>query len=484
MRIKFLSVLVSFLAISFAMSSCLDNDNTIEYGTDPTIHSFSINDINTDKFVEKGNYNGTEDTTIVITLTGSKYSFTIDQLNYGSFEYDDEGEVKTGIYTGTIFNNDSLPVGTDIKKVVVNMSVNGYVTYYRKDIQGKDSLCLWSNTDSLDFTNPVYLFARAQDPLLYSSPKIYKAQINVHQQYPDSLEWKLMPASDFAVTGAQKAVLFNNNIFVYSAGAAYEGALTENGQVTWQKLTLTDLPAQVPSSLVSLGGSLYATINGSNNYYTSNDGIEWKEQTLPEGNIKTFLGGFGEQLFAVVENNNELHSYIMDITSKTWTSKESLPNEFPTTGVASVTYPLKHNPSIEKMVILSNDKEANNENAVCWALLSNNEKWTQYSPESGSSYNCPRMDNLAFIHYNNELYAFGGKGDDAFKAFYTSKNEGVTWQKVTNNISIPEAFQKKNKDNDFSYVVDNQDFIWIMWSNSGEVWRGRINKLGWGVNKM
>lgn len=473
MRIKFLSVIVSFLTISFAMSSCLDNDNTIEYGTDPTIHSFSINDIETKKVIENGNYNGTEDTTIVIKLTGSDYPFTIDQLSAGSFTYNDGSESKTINYTGKIFNNDSLPVGTDVRKVVANIGINGYITYNRKNISGTDSLCLWNSGDSLDFTNPIYFSVYAQDPELSTSPKIYQAQINVHQQYPDSLEWELMPESNFSITGEQKAVLFQNNIFVYSANAAYKGALTENGSVTWEELTLSIMP----TSLAVLDNQLYATVKGSNEYYVSNNGIDWNKHPFTEGTLKTLLGTSGSQLFAAVEKDSKTYSYRMTNAGK-WEQKEELPKSFPLTGVSSVSYTLKHNSNIEKTVILSNDINANNENAVCWALLSNNEIWTQYSPNSENSYNCPRLDNLAFIHYDNELYAFGGKGDNAFKAFYISKDEGITWKEATNNISIPASFREKNKNNDFSYVVDNNKFIWIMWSNSGEVWRGRINKLG------
>lgn len=475
MRIKFLSVIVSFLAISFAMSSCLDNDNTIEYGTDPTIQSFSINDINTDSIIKNGNYNGTEDTTIVIKLTGSDYPFTIDQLASGSYKYDN-GE-KDGIYTGMIFNKDSLPVGTNIKKVVVNMSLNGYILYYPKDINGKDSLSMWNSTDSLDFSSPVYFSVYAQDPALQNSPKIYQVKINVHQQYPDSLEWKQMPESNFEVTGAQKAVLFNNNIFVYSANAAYQGNITSEKQITWDELTLSGFPAQVPTSLVVFNDNLYATINGSSEYYVSNNGKEWSKHSFTEGTIETLLGVSKNQLLAVAEKDGNKYSYIMSATGE-WKQKEELPKDFPTTGVASVSYPLKHNSTIEKTIILSNDPLADNDNAVCWGLLSNNEKWTQYSPNSESSYKCPRLDNLALIYYNNELYAFGGKGDNAFKAFYTSKDEGITWKEAISNISIPASFKEKNKNNDFSYIVDKDNFIWIMWSNSGEVWRGRINKLG------
>lgn len=74
MRIKFLSVIVSFLivSVSFAVTSCLDSDNDYEYSSDATIHAFAID-----------------------TIHGKDYTFTIDQLNR------------------LIYNRDSLPMDAD-----------------------------------------------------------------------------------------------------------------------------------------------------------------------------------------------------------------------------------------------------------------------------------------------------------------------------------------------------------------------------------
>ena len=72
MRIKFLSVIVSFLLVSFAMSSCLGEDDPIEYSPNALLQAFELDKV-----------------------LGVNYQFTIDQL------------------TGEIYNQDSLPVGSD-----------------------------------------------------------------------------------------------------------------------------------------------------------------------------------------------------------------------------------------------------------------------------------------------------------------------------------------------------------------------------------
>ena len=88
MRIKFLSVILSFLLMSIAISSCLDSDENYEYSSDATIHDFGIDSIT------KGVY----------------YKFTIDQLKR------------------EIYNVDSLPMGADsiLKRILIDtLTVTG-----------------------------------------------------------------------------------------------------------------------------------------------------------------------------------------------------------------------------------------------------------------------------------------------------------------------------------------------------------------------
>ena len=112
--------------------------------------------------------------------------------------------------------------------------------------------------------------------------------------------------------------------------------------------------------------------------------------------------------------------------------------------------------------------------------------WGNYPPEKDNLDFCPKLENIAMIHYNNQLYAFGGPGKKngsnlaPFSAFYESVNNGITWQQVKRYVFFPEEFSNlyKQADGNYSYVIDKNNYLWIMWSKSGQVWRGRINKLG------
>ena len=96
MRIKFLSFIASFFMVSFVITSCLDDDNNIEYSPDATIHAFEL------------------DTTGL-----GKYKFTIDQLK------------------SEIYNEDSLPVHADtiIDKILITKltTASGVVTMKNLD---------------------------------------------------------------------------------------------------------------------------------------------------------------------------------------------------------------------------------------------------------------------------------------------------------------------------------------------------------------
>ncbi|WP_373749549.1 DUF6242 domain-containing protein, partial [Bacteroides heparinolyticus] len=148
MRIKFLSVIVSFLVVSVALSSCLKSEENYELSSDATIHAFGID-----------------------TIHGKNYDFTIDQLNR------------------VIYNRDSLPVGSDtiIDRILIKtMDVTGWVTY------GSPVDTLFVTTDSINLkpamNNSIGMKfkVRAADGV---TMREYTLKVNVHLQNPDSLAW-------------------------------------------------------------------------------------------------------------------------------------------------------------------------------------------------------------------------------------------------------------------------------------------------------
>src|SRR5574344_689164 len=103
---KILLFIVGIFAISLVFTSCLnDDDTTTTYSSDAAITAFSISSLETE-FTTR-TYDDSDDSTYTVTLTGSDYTFVIDQAN------------------NLIYNPDSLTYGTNVSKVVTSVTNGG-----------------------------------------------------------------------------------------------------------------------------------------------------------------------------------------------------------------------------------------------------------------------------------------------------------------------------------------------------------------------
>lgn len=452
---KTLYAIISFLAVPFLFSSCLDDDNTTyEYSSDALISAFSINDL--EREVPSKTSKG-EDTTLIVTVLGSKYSFIIDQTE------------------NRIYNSDSLPVGTNVSKVSLNLSIIGYSVTYEKN--QKDTL--WTSTDSLDFSKPVNFKVYAYD----GTTRSYKAQINVHKQEPDSLEWKQLEGTNFSVAASdrQKAVFFQDRIYVFTENGN-QVQVTSTGMTdgkNWTTLQSIGIDGADYSSVIAFNNQLY--ILAQNKLYVSSDGTIWNEagadrsfsQLFAASSVPTSPHIYGISNQKIVESENAL----------AWTEQGDATEYFPTLNVSYSACKLATNSTIERLIVVGERNVASDTTAVVWSKLSTESSWTRYNQSADNIYGCPKLKELAVIHYDDKLYAFGGEKDftttlpvKAFGVLYESVDHGITWKERKKMVMLPEEFIGRT--NHFSYVVDSDNYIWIMWSGRSDVWKGKINRLG------
>lgn len=116
MKIKFLPILlVSLLVTMSAMTSCLDNDiEQVTYSSETSITSFSLGTLHVKRV---GKDSKGEDSTYTDTISMANYPFTINQA------------------MRTIENKDSLPVGTDISRVLTKSQLTLITFCMVKSIQ-------------------------------------------------------------------------------------------------------------------------------------------------------------------------------------------------------------------------------------------------------------------------------------------------------------------------------------------------------------
>ncbi|MBQ2858162.1 MAG: hypothetical protein IJE78_13790 [Bacteroidaceae bacterium] len=456
MKLKVLNIIICLLIVACNITSCLDSDRIeYEFSSNSSITAFSI----TDSIVTyyPAVVNG-KDTTLSTAVVGTNYSFTINQNE------------------GLIYNPDSLPVGTDISKVVVNITADTKGIYI---VAEKDSL--WEETDSLNFEKPVQFKVLAENGAF---GRIYTAQINVHKQDPDKLGWQKLESNFASNIEKQKAVYLNNYIYVFAiqeGQAVVTKTSTANGSI-WSEPIRIDTPSEADiTSAMAWGNQLYILAN--HELYTSQDGFVWNkiETTTNIQQLIANVSSDNTQRMIGVDTDNH---YIASQDGSNWEQHGEMPTGFPTNNLSYVSYALETNKDIHRIIVMGDNESASDSTVVVWTQLDSEDYWTDLI-SSENSHACPKLENMSMIRYNNQLYVFGGSGQNnesikPFSTMYVSKDNGIAWQTAPEKIAFPEEFQAKYEESDGNYscIVDENQSIWMMWSQSGEVWKGRINRLG------
>ena len=446
MKLKVLNIIFSLFLAVCTITSCMDlSGEEYEYSSNASITGFAI----TDSIVT---VIGTDTTTVL----GVYYPFIINQNE------------------GRIYNADSLPVNTDISKVVVNITAD---TYYIYVVAAQDSL--WESTDTLDFRRPIEFKVLAETGVF---GRTYKAQINVHQQDPDSLVWRKMTSEFASNIQAQKAVCTNSHIYIFAeqeSQIAMTSSKTSDGK-NWTQLATINIPVKADyTSVMTWNNTLY--ILADNQLYTSVNGLDWTKVDTEQ----TF-----SKLLANSENNNKLigidteNHYISSKDGIVWEQYDLLPVEFPIGNYTFANYPLGTNPNIDRIVLLGKNEASTDTTTIVWSQLGSENEWTPLTYDN-NNHGCPKLENATIIRYNNKLYTFGGSGEyngniSPFNNFFESRDNGISWRTVTKKVMFPKEFTHlyNEANGNYSCVIDNKQYIWIIWSQTGEVWRGRINKMG------
>lgn len=491
MRIKFLSFIASFFMVSFVITSCLDDDNNIEYSPDATIHAFALD-----------------------TAGLRSYKFTIDQLSR------------------EIYNEDSLPVHADtiIDKILIKTltTASGVVTM--KDKNGNDSVI--NINDSIDLRKPLTIKVWSTEALAGISPnqtKEYTIKVNVHDYDPDSLKWNYVGEYLNTITEAQKTIKFANEYLTYSVQGSELKVYTSNNLSNWSSGgTVTGL-SKLPNSIIPLTNTILATVD--NKVYSSTDGKTWAISDKFSGNVTTLVSRLpmndaetDSKITYIKEENQQRYLYsILEsrLAGSAGSIEEKLgeaESNFPVNNISYTTFKKgkqyqnivvgKHDPAIN---ITVNNKEI--PVTVAWGY--DGTTWAEVGTTSTVGY-CPEFKNPTIIYYNELLYI----GGDEFESIYVSGSEGFAWNKANKKFSFPKhdwsesvltvstkekpEFRGRTK---YSVIQDTKnEYIYFLfgketnvtfkeevkkkeetrateikdrgpYSHDSEIWRGRLNQL-------
>lgn len=453
---KIFSLCLIALATMMFLASCLESDGAFSevYSPYAVLRSVSIGDIDTKYIVKDKDGN---DSTVVKTVNGEQYPFTINQE------------------TCEAYNVDSLPVGTDITKVVTNMSCDGVAYLYVDSLQSYELLVA---TDSFDYTTPLKVLIASTDG---TYAREYKISINVHTVDPNQLCWSKVSENPASSSTAVRMSLKDRKLFLFGCdadGAFFLSTSTASSAVSWESRSVTGLP-QFPNmnSLVQYAGKFYIAADGK--IYSSSDGEAW-ENVPCEANVKTLFAASDKDNVIWAVTNDSL-AVANDVASG-FTAVQPLSDKFPLYDLSTVILPLRTNLNINRYLLVGCPQQGQYSQPQLWSKLSNEKKWVNYAPSSYNTKLCPSLESLVVLPYDDKLYAIGGKGTvagekvDALSAMYVSNDNGLTWLAADeDNLSLPSELA--GVDAPFAAFVDDNGNIWLaVCGEKGAIWRGRLNK--------
>lgn len=444
-------------------ASCLkDNDDDVVYYDDTAITAFSL---------------GTLKYTVQTTTSSGKDSSIVSQLDCSSFKFYIDQQRKL------IYNPDSLPVGIDITKVLASItSKNAGTVVYQKATS--DTLYYFSSSDSIDFSQPLKFRVYNTMGTFYRE---YTIKVNVHREVADSFAWRQVTTSN-AIAGLQamKSVAMGGHIFVFGLqqGRTVGYRTDETDGMTWKQLS-QEFSAEAYKSAVAFGGQLFVLSEGT--AYSSTDGETWTA-IQPSSSLRQLTGASNTHLYAISATGSIMSS----TDAASWTDEGMLNDAsyLPVTDISFVTRPLTTNSNSNQLLIIGNrDTTAypNDAYAMVWGKIEENEEgsenqsWTLFSISDDNAYATPRLQNLQTVAYDNGIVAIGGRGEGTlttspFSKVYKSTDNALTWHEY-GELALPETFN--SSETSFALVKDSRNYLWIFCGQSGQVWRGRINRLGW-----
>lgn len=461
--------IVLLLASAVLCTSCLNSDNEYVYDDDAAITAFTLGNIN--QTFSCKTKDGLRDSSYVKSVDFSSVKMTIDHLG------------------GRIFNADSLPLGCDITKVLATASTRNSGMVGIKNVDS-DTTRVFSSTDSIDYT-------KERELIVYSnstrSSHRYKVTLNVHKEDGDKFVWTKLSNNTAevgisALKGMRMVALPNNQLVLAGTDGAITRLYTSADGSNWNQTTPAALDANAYQNLMTDGEEALFISGGY--LYTTTDGKSW---TWTATTQKQLVAATTHHLFAYDAEGALNHS---TDNGSTWTKEDIDADDaayLPRQNVSSAALALTTNSDSYRIIMQgSRDVTAHSTDTanVVWAKVidpnDNTQPWIcYYGADSQAKYRLPRLAHLQMANSALGLVAFGGKGlgackKEAHKMFWNSTDKGLTWQEDT-VVTVPTDFA--SSDDALAFTIDANNYVWLVCGNSAQVWRGRLNKLGWATRQ-
>jgi len=283
-----------------------------------------------------------------------------------------------------------------------------------------------------------------------------------------------------------KAFNLNQRMFLFGTdGNTTELSLSQESNGADWVVSNAELAADAWMNVAVSGNTLYVK-NGSTLMKTT-DGSSWTLLSSTVG-ISKLVGATTARLYGISAEGMLVASEDEGVT---WAA-ETLDSDVSMLPTRSINYSCNAVTTNEKTdrIILVGTRDItaypNDTTAVVWGKVDEyaeraiSHAWTYYTPDMQNHLMLPRLSNLSAISYAGGILAIGGNGEGActakgYQRFYQSTDGGITW---LNNKYYPMP-AGLNVGTSAALATDSQKNIWIFCGGSGQIWRGRQNKMGW-----
>lgn len=351
---------------------------------------------------------------------------------------------------GVIFNADSLPLGTNVEKIVPLITFPSTVETAEIIMTGgnlrEGTVNYKTNaTDTIDFSGSVVLRLTADGGNL---SRDYDIRINVHKAVADSLMWDKVAYSKLpsrlSNPTAQKTAQLNSTI--YTLLQENDGTYTMASTADISKNEWTKTPVALPftpavESMAASSEALYI-LDVDGNLMQSSDGLHWSDTGTDWHHI---LGGFGNAILGIA--GNDAAGYSHDIFPRPEGYAPSpLEENFPTDATSSLLE-FSSRWADDPFVFFTGGRRGDRTLAATWAFDGHN--WSEISnnplPPLADALLIPyfvyRKTSASWIQTEySVVICTGGEMQDGSlsRKVYLSYDNGVNWTEADTLMQLPD----------------------------------------------
>ncbi len=408
---KIIPLFISLLALVGTFVSCNSTSEPMVYSSSTAVTSFKIQENNK-----------------VLVRLDSVY-FSIDLMG------------------ARIFNADSMPMGTDVRKLILKIgypSISSAKLYITDSKYTNDTIIDYSTSynDSIDCSGKLQLMITSENG---EESRVYDIMVNVHQQEPDSLVWNVKSRADlptYRTPVAQKTIKFQESAYTLvkdNTGVYTIGVSAHPSVVAWNIKTVTFPFIPNVKSFTAAEDAMYI-LSDSGELYSSTDAVTWSTTSQVWHNI---VGGYGDKLLGVTKSGDEyLHAaYPSDGAA------ERVADNFPVEGASQmITYSTEWNITPQAM-IAGGVNAAGELIGDVWGY--DGSRWGVITVNPLA----PIMDATLFPYYTFSInvgdwtvskhltwFLVGGRDakNNVSKDVFISRDLGLIWEKTDTLLRMPE----------------------------------------------